>query len=64
MSKQLSLAAAASVFAMTAFVLYATAGQDNRTLAVQTATGAPISIEAPAELLQMPAMPALQFLAD
>lgn len=64
MSRQLSLAAAASVFAMTAFVLYATSGAETRALAVQSETGAPMVIEAPVELPQMPAMPALQFLAD
>lgn len=64
MSRQLSLAAAASVFAMTAFVLYATSGADSRSLAMQTGTGAPMVIEAPAQLLQVPEMPTLQFLAD
>ena len=70
-SKQLALSAAFSIFAMAAFMLSMTPSaleadgsvRDAATLS-QSVAGAPIEIEAPAGLLQLPKIPALQFAAD
>lgn len=71
MSKQLALSAAFSIFAMAAFMLSMTPsaleadGGARDSLALpQSVAGAPIEIEAPAALFQLPKIPALQFAAD
>lgn len=57
MSKQLAISSAISVFAMMAFaVLVPVIGESDR---VEMAMGAPISIEAPTLIVQLPAMPYL-----
>ena len=61
MSKQLAISAAFSVFAMAAFALFATVGDSQRLTGAEVAgngTGAPIRIEAPADL-QLPDLPAM-----
>ncbi len=70
-SKQLAISAAFSVFAMTAFVLFATpsalggqSGVPGAQGMVESIAGAPIEIEAPANLPQLPQLPKLPFLAD
>lgn len=58
MSKQLALSAAFSVFAMAAFALFATTGDSQRLTGVaENLAGAPIQIEAPADL-PLPDLPA------
>ncbi|MCB5425903.1 hypothetical protein H0274_11585 [Altererythrobacter sp. CC-YST694] len=71
MSKQLALSAAFSIFAMAAFVLSTTPSAleadgalRNSVALPQSVAGAPIEIEAPAGLFQLPKIPALQFAAD
>ncbi|KPL68522.1 hypothetical protein SZ64_10650 [Erythrobacter sp. SG61-1L] len=71
MSKQLALSAAFSIFAMAAFALCTTpsafdadAGALGAIAVRESIAGAPIEIEAPANLLQLPEIPALQFVAD
>mgnify|MGYP006870681020 CR=1 FL=1 len=59
MSRQLAISSAFSVFAMAAFALFATMGEAPRQADIaRNATGAPIEIEAPADL-QLPDLPAL-----
>ncbi|WP_336980968.1 hypothetical protein [Altererythrobacter fulvus] len=71
MSKQLAISAAFSIFAMAAYALCATPSAfdaDAGGLAALSVregiAGAPIEIEAPANLLRLPELPALQFTAD
>lgn len=61
MSKQLAISAAFSVFTMAAFALFATAGGTAGQIVpapgsswAEEIAGAPIAIEAPANLLQRP----------
>ncbi|WEK47913.1 MAG: hypothetical protein P0Y56_06350 [Candidatus Andeanibacterium colombiense] len=62
MSRQLAISAAFSVFATAALALFAANGGPEA--AHEKLTGASTFVEAPAELTQMPKLPALRFLSN
>ncbi len=62
MSRQLAISAAFSVFAMSAFALFATSGESSHLAASlddQSISGAPIKIETPELLPKLPGLPGL-----
>ncbi len=62
MSRQLAISAAFSVFAMSAFALFATAGESSHLAASpgdQNISGAPIKIETPEYLPKLSGLPAI-----
>jgi hypothetical protein len=62
MSRQFAISSAFSVFATAAVALFAAAGGSQA--AHETVTGAPTFVEAPAQISQLPKLPALRLFAD